>query len=286
MNFEHRFTEINGVRLHVVEAGPAKGPLVVFLHGFPEYWGAWRKQLEAFADAGFHAVAPDQRGYNLSDKPKDVHDYAVHELARDVSELITILGYKDAILVGHDWGGIVAWWTATLYPEKVSKLAVLNMCHPSVLKKTIKTDRRQSLRSWYMFAFQPPRIPEFTLRALNFRVLTEIMVRSSRVGTFDAAALKGYRDAWSQPAALTGMLNWYRALFQAKPKNFPKKPLTMPTRLIWGTQDHFLLAEMAHKSLKYCEKAELILIPDATHWVQHEQSGRISELLLEFARQT
>jgi pimeloyl-ACP methyl ester carboxylesterase len=280
----HRSIDVNGIRLHVAEAGPEDGPLVLLLHGFPEFWYGWKAQIDALAAQGYRVVAPDQRGYNLSDKPEPLKAYAVHELARDAAALITALDREQAYIVGHDWGGIVAWWTAMLYPEKVRKLAVLNIPHPKVMARSLKRNRKQQRRSWYIFAFQVPRLPELAMSAFGYRALKETMLRSSRPGTFTQADLARYVEAWSQPSALRGMINWYRALFQAKPKNFPKGQLKMPVRMLWGTRDAFLLETMAQASLKFCEQGELIRLEGATHWLHHEEPARVSSLLIEFLR--
>ena len=146
----------NGVKLHVVQSGPVDGPLVILLHGFPEFWYGWRKQIPALANAGFRVWAPDQRGYNTSEKPPNVRDYRLDKLADDVAGLIGISGRRRVTVVGHDWGGAVAWWLAANYPELVERLVILNVPHPLVMQRLIYTDPRQTLRSWYMFFFSDP----------------------------------------------------------------------------------------------------------------------------------
>ena len=271
------------VSLHAVAAGPNDGPVVVLLHGFPEFSYGWRQQIEPLAATGFRVVVPDQRGYNLSSKPSGVAAYALAELVSDVIAIADQLGREKIFLAGHDWGAAVAWSAALLHPQRISKLAVLNVPHPSVMRKFLSTRPRQLLRSWYMFFFQLPWLPEIFFSAFNFRIVSRSLLRSSRPGTFSTEDLAQYRAAWSQPGALTGMINWYRARFRARVK-FSDNIVRVPTRILWGDRDAFLLAEMARESLRYCTNAELFTFANATHWLQHEEAARVSELLIDFFR--
>jgi pimeloyl-ACP methyl ester carboxylesterase len=271
------------VQLHAVAAGPKDGPVVVLLHGFPEFWYGWRRQIQQLAAAGFRVIAPDQRGYNLSSKPSGIAAYALTELVSDVIAIADQLGQKKIFLAGHDWGAAVAWSTALLHPQRVAKLAVLNVPHPSVMRKFLSTRPRQLFRSWYMFFFQLPWLPEAFFSAFHFRAGSRSLLRSSRPGTFSAEDLVQYRAAWAQPGALSAMLNWYRALFRTRAK-FKDKTVRVATRILWGERDAFLLTEMAHESLRYCANAELFTFANATHWLQHEEPARISELLIDFFR--
>ncbi|HUC54683.1 MAG TPA: alpha/beta hydrolase [Candidatus Cybelea sp.] len=271
------------VHLHVVAAGPRDGPVVVLLHGFPEFWYGWRRQIEPLAAAGFHVVVPDQRGYNLSSKPSAVAAYALTELVSDVMAIADQLGQEKIFLAGHDWGAAAAWSAALLHPQRIARLVVLNVPHPSVMRKFLSTHPRQLLRSWYMFLFQLPWLPEALFSACNFSIGARALLRSSRPGTFSAEDLARYCAAWSQPGAITSMINWYRALLRVAVK-FPDKIVRVPTRILWGERDAFLLAEMAHESLRYCTSAELFTFANATHWLQHEEPARVSELLIDFFR--
>jgi len=274
----------NGIiRLQAAAAGPKDGPVVVLLHGFPEFWYGWRRQIDPLAAAGFRVIVPDQRGYNLSSKPAGVASYALTELVSDVIAIADQLGQEKIFLGGHDWGAAVAWSTALLHPQRIAKLVVLNVPHPSVMRKFLSTRPRQLLRSWYMFFFQLPILPEAFFSALNFRIGARSLLRSSRPDTFSDEDLTQYRAAWSQPGAVTGMINWYRALFRTRAR-FPDKTVRVPTRILWGERDAFLLAEMAHESLGYCMNAELFTFANATHWLQHEEPARVSELLIDFFR--
>ena len=271
------------VILQAVATGPQDGPVVVLLHGFPESWYGWRRQIEPLAAAGFRVIVPDQRGYNLSSKPAGVAAYALAELVSDVIAIADQLGKEKIFVAGHDWGAAVAWSAALLHQQRIAKLAVLNVPHPSVMRKFLSTSPRQFLRSWYMFFFQLPWLPEVLFSAFDFTIGERALLRSSRPGTFSAEDLAQYRAAWSPPGALTGMINWYRALFRTRVK-FSDKIVRVPTRILWGERDAFLLAEMAHESLRYCTNAELFTFASATHWLQHEEPARVSELLIDFFR--
>ena len=271
------------VSLHAVAAGPPDGPVVVLLHGFPEFWYGWRRQTEPLAAAGFRVIVPDQRGYNLSSKPSGVAAYALTELVSDVIAIADQLGQEKIFLAGHDWGAAVAWSVALLHPHRIAKLVVLNVPHPTVMRKFLSTRPSQLLRSWYMFFFQLPWLPEALFSAFNYRIGVRALLRSSRPGTFSGEDLAQYRATWSQPRAVTSMINWYRALFRTRVK-FPDRTVRVPTRILWGERDAFLLAEMAHESLRYCTNAELFPFANATHWLQHEKPARVSELLIDFFR--
>jgi epoxide hydrolase 4 len=271
------------VTLHAVAAGRKNGPVVLLLHGFPEFWYSWHKQIDPLAAAGFRVIVPDQRGYNLSSKPSGVKSYALKELVSDILAIADQLGQRRIFLAGHDWGAAVAWSVALLHPDRVAKLAILNVPHPSVMWRYLMKNRRQLRKSWYMFFFQLPFLPEAFFAARNFRNGVASLVRSSRPGTFSGDDLAQYRAAWSQPGALAAMVNWYRAAFRHRTP-FPDRTVRVPTRILWGVRDAFLMAEMAQESLRYCALAELIIFSDATHWLQHEEPARVSELLIDFFR--
>src|SRR6266571_7764457 len=223
------FFQNAGLRFHAITAGPKDGPVVVLLHGFPEFWYGWHRQIEPLVTAGFRVVVPDQRGYNLSSKPAGVAPYALTELVSDVLAIADQLGQDKIFLAGHDWGAAVAWSAALLHPQRIAKLAVLNVPHPAVMRKFLSTRPRQFLRSWYIFFFQLPWLPEALFSAFNFHIGSRSLLRSSRPGTFSTEDLAQYRAAWSQPGALTGMINWYRALFHTRAK-FPDKTVRVPAR--------------------------------------------------------
>lgn len=282
--YESQIFNTNGIRLHAVTAGPANGPLVILLHGFPEFWYGWRYQIDALANAGYRVLAPDQRGYNLSDKPKRLGAYRLDDLAQDVIGLIEAEGREKACIVGHDWGGAVAWWLALKHPQRVERLAILNAPHPFVMRRHIFASKPQRRKSWYFLFFQIPFLPEWRMRKENWRIGTKALQATSRAGTFSEEDLLRYRAAWSQPGAARGMINWYRACLQRMPRlNFNPRVAT-PTLLIWGMQDRFLIRALAQASINLCEKGKLVFIEEATHWVQHEEPQRVSDLLLDFLR--
>jgi pimeloyl-ACP methyl ester carboxylesterase len=271
----------NGVRLHAMEAGPEDGPLVILLHGFPEFWYGWHRQIEPLATAGYRVLVPDQRGYNLSDKPRGLAAYSLDQIALDVVGLIDEAGREKAFLAGHDWGGAAAWWVGVKHPERLERLALLNCPHPRVLRRALKSNPAQRKKSWYIFYYQLPWLPERTLARGNFAFAQKALTATSRRGTFSADDLARYREAWSQPGALTGMINWYRAALR-RPAARPESPrVTVPTLLVWGVKDRFLGRELAQASLDLCDQGRLVFLDDATHWLQHEEPEKVTELLRE-----
>jgi pimeloyl-ACP methyl ester carboxylesterase len=268
----------NGITLSVLESGPEDGPLVVLLHGFPELSFGWRHQIPALAAAGYRVVAPDQRGYATSDKPKGPRAYHLDELAGDITGLIDHYGREKAFVVGHDWGAVVAWWLGTNHPERVQKLVCMNVPHPSVMKKALSSSFAQLKKSWYVFFFQLPVLPERAIAKGGAGILK----RTSNRGSFIDDELPVYRHAWRIAGAATGMLNWYRAMrYMPTPKT---ERVVVPTLLIWGKKDHALGHEMAAPSIAHCDDGRLEMIDDATHWVQHDARDRVNALLVEFLR--
>lgn len=271
----------NGISLHVVAAGPSDKPLVILLHGFPEYSLGWRWQIGPLADAGLHVVAPDQRGYALSDKPANIAAYSIEQLAADVLGLADALGRRRFAVVGHDWGAAIAWHLAARHPDRIERAAMLNAPHPAVLRDYARSHASQMAKSWYMGLFQLPWLPEAILRAGEFAALAGTMRRTSRPETFSHAELGRYRDVWAQPGALTGMLNWYRAL-RGYAMNIATPCVSVPVRVIWGDHDAFLSTGLAEASAALCAHAEVFHLPNATHWVQHEEATAVNRLLIEF----
>jgi pimeloyl-ACP methyl ester carboxylesterase len=279
----HRFVHANGLRFHCVTAG--EGPAVILLHGFPEFWYSWRRQIPALARAGFTAVAPDLRGYNDSDKPEGVEAYRIGLIVEDVAGLIRAFGHDRAAIVGHDWGGAAAYAFAMLHPEMTDRLAVLNCPHPALFSRALREGNLQQLRkSWYMFFFQLPGAPEELLSADNFRLLKRFAYANSRKGTFTPTSLREYVRAMAKPGALTGTLNWYRAMFRRgslPDREYPK--ISPPTLLIWGTRDHFLGKELTRGMRRYFSGPFRITYLDGiSHWVQQEAPERVNRLLLDW----
>ncbi len=282
---KHSTIDTNGVRLHVVQAGPETGPLVVLLHGFPEFWYGWKAQIGELADAGYRVWAPDQRGYNLSDKPAGIDAYQLDTLVADVVGLIDAAGAQKALIVGHDWGAIVAWWLAVCFPERVERLVILNVPHPAATRKFVRQNPGQLLRSWYVGFFQIPVLPELLMGANRGAMLARTLRKSSRPGTFSDDDLAQYRIAWSQPGAVRSMINWYRALIRRPAARRSSVRVTVPTLIIWGIHDQFLQRGLAEASLAYCDDGRVDYL-DTTHWVQHEAPQRVNELILDFTAYT
>lgn len=279
---DSKFVNLNGVRLHVIQDGPADGRLVILLHGFPEFWYGWKEQIEPLTSAGFRVLAPDQRGYNLSSKPLNVASYRLEETGRDVLGLMDSLGRKRAAIVGHDWGGGVGWWLAAHHPGRVERLVILNMPHPLVIERTLLRNPGQVLRSLYAAFFQLPWLPEAILRNDDFNLLVKAMLTTSHLGTFSEEDFEQYRGAWWQKGAITGMLNWYRANLRYRP-DFPNGgSISVPTLIIWGAKDTVLGRGMAQDSFKLCKQGQIVMLEEATHWVQHEEATQVNSLLLDF----
>jgi pimeloyl-ACP methyl ester carboxylesterase len=273
----------NGVALHVAEAGPAMGKPVILLHGFPEFWYGWRHQIDALAGAGYRVVVPDQRGYNLSDKPKDRAAYDLDLLAKDILGLADAIGQHTFLLVGHDWGAAVGWWIASQYPGRLERFAALSAPHPAVWMDAIRTIPEQRSKSRYARMFRMPWLPEFLLRRRNFKALVDALRQSNRPETCSDADLARYREAWSMPGALTSMINWYRANLVR-----PTAPETIgrianPTLIIWGNSDSYGVPELAERSCRLCDNGSVVHL-EASHWVQHEEADRVNGMLLDFLK--
>jgi len=276
--------EANGQHFHALAAGPADGPLVLLLHGFPETSHGWRKQIAPLAEAGLRVVAPDQRGVGRSSKPQGVAAYRLDVLADDVVALAKALGRERARIVGHDWGGAVAWFLAAHHADLVERCVVMDAPHPAVFGTYLLRHPSQLGKSWYMAFFQLPWLPEALLRMRGFEWLAQALTTTSRPGAFSSQDLAAYREAWAQPGALTSMLNWYRALALAPRMPAPIDRIEVPLRLLWGDRDSALEPGLADASIVRCTHGELFHLPEATHWLHHEEAGRVNELLIEFLR--
>ena len=272
------YADVGDVRLHYVEAGD--GPLIVLLHGFPEFWYGWRLQIKPLAAAGFRVVAPDLRGYNLSSKPDGVTAYDTGPLTADIRGLIHERGAQSALLVGHDWGGSVAWATAMNHPEVVERLAILNAAHPRKLLQGLHHPG-QLRKSWYFFFFQLPGVPESVVHANHWHFFRHFVDDASPAYTPEE--MDRYVEAWSQPGAATGMINYYRASVRQKNPEAQLRPISAPTLVIWGQRDRYLgpeLAEPDHDDVPNLDRVERL--PDASHWVHHDEHERVTQLLIDF----
>jgi epoxide hydrolase 4 len=276
------YAELGDVRLHYVEAG--EGPLVVLLHGFPEFWFSWRFQIPALAAAGFRVVAPDMRGYNLSSRPSRVAAYDTDRLAADVHDLIRERGAERALVAGHDWGAAVAWVAAMNHPEVVERLAILNVPHPRRMLHGLRRPR-QLARSWYILFFQLPWLPERTARARDWWGWRRLFEKEAKPGAYTPEDIERYVEAWSRPGAPTGMLNYYRAALRQTPGRAEgrMRPIEAPTLVIWGQRDRHLGAELAEPEHADVPNLEgVVRLPEASHWVHHDEPERVSKLLVDF----
>lgn len=277
---ERTTVRTNGVRLHCIEAGQEDGDLVVLLHGFPEFWYGWHEAIAPLASDGYHVVVPDQRGYNRSEKPDGVAAYRIEELVGDVAGLIDAFGHGSAHVVGHDWGGEVAWWLAMTHPDLVSHLVAVNAPHPVVVERQLPGNIGLLARNWHALGAQVPWLPEFLCKRRNWGLLCRAMAESSATGTFTDDDFRRYRRAWSRAGSFTAMLNWYRAALRYRP-DIPEATVEMPTRVIWGQSDRFLPWYLGRQSADLCPDATMALVDDASHWVHHEFPARVVDEIRE-----
>ena len=276
----HDYIVSNGVRLHYVTQG--EGDLVLLLHGFPEYWYSWRHQIPELAQR-YKVVALDLRGYNESEKPQGDKAYTIPELVEDIKGVITGLGYQKCILMGHDWGGALAWSFAYAYPEMLQKLVVLNLPHPAKFAEGIKSNTHQMLRSWYMLFFQLPGIPEWLISANDYQLIADAFVGTATQKTaFTSEDLEAYKKAAAKPGALTAMINYYRQNALSLLSDRKWTVLEVPTLMIWGEEDTALGKELTYGTETYVRDFQIRYIPNCGHWVQQEQSQLVNQYLREY----
>lgn len=277
------FAQVNGIKLHYVEEG--SGPLVILLHGFPEFWYGWRNQIPVLSKQ-YRVVVPDMRGYNLSDKPKKVSDYTIDKLAADIAGLVNALGEKQAIVVGHDWGAAVAWAVAALHPQVVSKLAILNVPHPAEMKRALQGfNFAQWKKSWYIFFFQLPFLPEKMVGSKDFfpRIFNRMCTNKDAVTESD---IEKYRTAFQQPGALTATINYYRAAFRGVFSQPHLPAIQAPVLMLWGEQDTALGKELTYRTQDYCtQPVQIVYNADCGHFVQHDDPDWVNQKLLNFFSQ-
>jgi pimeloyl-ACP methyl ester carboxylesterase len=267
--------------LNVALAGDPEKPPVILLHGFPESHRTWR-ELAPRLESEFFLVMPDQRGFAGSDLPQDVDAYKTDVLIDDIFALADALRLERFALVGHDWGGIVAWHLAAAVDSPVERLAILNAPRIDGFVRYLSRHPLQAWMSSYVAGFQIPVLPEIALRAGDFALLQAALEANARPGTFSADELAVYRTAWALPGALTTMLNWYRALTLAPGR--AEGRVRAPTLVVWGDRDFALQAGLAEASAAACDDAKIVHIADAGHWIQHEEPERVNALLLSFLR--
>ncbi|HKS42255.1 MAG TPA: alpha/beta hydrolase [Blastocatellia bacterium] len=289
----HEYADVNGVRLHYAKAG--KGKLVMFVHGFPEFWYEWKNQLMEFGQ-DYLAVAPDMRGYNLSSKPAELEKYQVKYMIEDLRALAEKLGHKKFTLVAHDWGGAIAWAFAIAHPDYLDKLIIINAPHPGVFARELRENPAQQKASQYMLFFRSPQA-EAQLSANNYARLVEIVLGPGlKSGVFNEEDKKAYIEAWSQPGALTGGLNYYRAAGIGPPSGEGDKEGTsfardmasltvkVPTLVIWGEKDTALLTGNLEGLDKFVPSLTIKRIPDGSHWVIHEKPELVNGYIRDFVK--
>jgi pimeloyl-ACP methyl ester carboxylesterase len=294
VEFQSSYADVNGIRLHYISVG--QGKLIMFVHGFPEFWGEWKNQLAEFGN-DYQAVALDMRGFNLSSKPDDVEAYHAKHLIEDLRALAEHLGHRKFILVAHDWGGAAAWSAAMQYPDWVEKLVIINSPHPAVFARELLNNPAQQEASQYMLLFRSAKAEQILSENNYAGVMAMVTQFGSKWDMPEEVRLK-YIEAWSRPGALTGGLNYYRAspLYpptspedEAKIKSILDLPPEMfavkvPTLVIWGEQDHALLTANLDGLQDYIQDLTVKRIPDGSHWVIHEQPDRVNTLIRDFLK--
>ncbi len=279
-HFERVRVRANGVTFGVRVAGDEKSPkLALLLHGFPECAYAWRYQMTLLAERGYRVWAPDLRGYGASDKPRRVADYRVSELVLDVAGLIDASGAEEVLLVGHDWGGMIAWHFALRRLRKLAGLVVLNIPHPRLFLRAVTRPGPQLGRSWYIFAFQLPLLPERLLARDDYRAIAGaflgMAVDKSR---FPREVIDVYKRSADEPGALSGMLAYYRAALR-HPSVVKYPTLETRTLMIWGEEDRALGKELTQGTEELVRDFTLRFVPRCSHWVQQEAPEVVNAML-------
>ncbi|GMT22426.1 hypothetical protein PFISCL1PPCAC_13723 [Pristionchus fissidentatus] len=287
-NYNHKFILLpSGINMHYVEEGDPSLPLMVMVHGYPEFWYSWRFQIEHFKHR-YRVVAVDQRGYGDSSKPSNVQDYNVMLLAKDIDDLIHGLGYEKAVVMAHDWGGAVAWRHALNYPQSVDRLVMCNCPHPAAFSHLLKTSSDQRSHSWYMLFFQTAGIPEATVIADDFDMLEKMFwgkgfgLRNKE--NFTAEDMEAWKCTFSKPDCLRSAINYYRCLYQYPDNRKIHEKCTVKTLIVWGEEDLALIKEGATLSEQWCEDATLHFIPGASHWVQQDAPQLVNQHIDNFLK--
>ena len=284
-DFEHRSVRVDTLSMHVVVAGPDDGPLVLLLHGFSECWYIWRYQIQALGQAGFRVVAPDQRGYNLTDKRGPYDPFTI---TRDAGDLIRAFGRSRAHIVGHDWGGIIGWLFAAFYPEMVDRLVISNAPHPAAFREVIlKPYWPQVRKSLYILFFSLPWIAERSLSAHNYRKLLRYHLDTHAAQKLTEEEIGYYREAWSQPGALAAGLAWYRAMGRHfNDLGFLDTTVRARARMIHGEPDPAFDRVTVEASRSWCPGLEIVYLPNTGHFVPQDAPEEMSQLILEFLTAT
>jgi len=277
----------NDVEIHVAKCGA--GLPVILLHGFPGFWYSWQRQIGPLAGAGFSVWAVDLRGYNLSDKPTGREAYRLRYLVEDVAGLIRTSGASRAHVVGHDWGGVVAWVLAGVHPELLDKLVILNAPHPKTYLEQVRKPR-QMLRSWYVLLFQLPGLPEWLLSAKRFSAVRwAFRPPFAKEGAFSEVDIERYIEALARPGALTAAINYYRANYRADLRPdatalVHSARIDAETLIIWGDRDTALVPELLDGIERFVPRVRIHRMPDVGHWVQNEAPDEVNGLLIDFLK--
>lgn len=279
VNFRLRHVDLPGVRLHVAEAGPHDGPLVILLHGFPEFWWSWRHQVASLSRAGYRVVAPDMRGFHRSSSPRGVRPYRIERLTRDVWSLIASYGRVRASVVGHDWGGLVAWYFAMRFPSAVERLAVLNMPHPRRFAQGLRT-RDQLFRSRYIAFFSLPFLPEYLLTRDDHGFVRRVF----ELEGFSAGEVSRFVEAARHSRRMKGPLAYYRALVRdAVLGRLPTmRAIDRPCLVLVGERDRHLSPRLAEPEPDWVPQAKVVRVPGASHWLQQDAPEVVTRHLAAF----
>jgi len=278
------FAELQGLRMHFVTCGEAGNEPVLLLHGFPEFWYSWRFQMPALAAEGYFAIAPDQRGYNLTEKRPP---YDIETLVNDLVHLLDYLGIARCHVVGHDWGGVTAWSLASYHPERVKSLCIMNAPHPNAYLDAVKSFSSQLFKSWYIYMFQIPRLPEWVLSRKDYKAIRNIfsVVPEEYMSAED---VEHYVTAISRPGALEAAIGWYREIPKQTRKHggsLPNPQIDAPTLVIWGENDPALDVACNATLERYVPQLKIVYLPEASHWVQLDHPEIVTENLLDFLYQ-
>lgn len=273
MNIIEQRIALPHITLNVAFSDNENDTPILLLHGYPDAWFGWEKVMQQLMTNGFRVIAPDQRGYNLSDKPSQIKDFTSDLLAQDAIDLMQYFGYQQFHLAGHDYGAFIAFLLSIRKPNCISKLIIVSGLHPTVAQNLRQIGFRQWLKSWYLTFFHLPQLPEKLMQYNNFQFLFHN--HSIRL---TAKEKQRYRKAWSQPNAITSMINWYRST-PAK-VNYPF--LQMPVLILWGENDLYLTTDVAKANLNFCQNGELNIFDNASHWLLLENVEEVVEAMVNF----
>ncbi len=282
----YKYIEANGQKFFVMESGPINGKPLLLLHGFPEFSYAWKNQISYFAKKGYRVIAPDQRGYGRSSKPKSISEYNLDLLSSDVTAILDRYGIDQTDLIGHDWGGAVTYWAISKFPERFRKACILNVPHPTIMKRKILSDKIQRKKSMYILFFRIPWLPEFLLSRKNFLKLERSLTKTSQKGAFSKEKIDLYKEVWALPGTIKSMLHWYRAAVKNPPKLIRSRKILVPTRIFWGEKDRFLSKDMALETLSLLKEGSVRFFPKGTHWIHHEMPEELNQELFSFLNES